>query len=317
MSILVPHSAAMKEVLSVVENSVSSQHSKRIYRAAIVDFVVWCRLAGAAGFSRAVVQQYRSELLSRQLAASSINIRLCAIRKLAAEMADNGWLPRDIAGAIERVKGVKRSGNRCGNWLVVAQAEALLNAPPPLSLRGKRDRALLGILVGAGLRRAEAAALTFAHIQEREGRWVIADLVGKRGRIRTVPIAGWTKALIEGWRDAAGLSGGRVFRPLDKAGRITADELTPQTIFHIVRQYGAATGIPVAPHDLRRTFARLAHKGRASLDQIQLALGHNSISTTERYLGVCLDLQDAACDHLGIRLGGDAQQVEASLMPRL
>jgi integrase/recombinase XerD len=270
MGALVPQSVAITDVLSVVENSVSSQHSRRAYRTAIIDFLCWYRLVGAAGFSRSVVQQYRSELLSRRLAPSSINIRLCAIRKLALEMADNGWLPRDVAGLIERVKGVRRAGIRSGNWLAVTQAEALLNAPSPSSLRGKRDRALLGVLLGAGLRRAEAATLAFTHIQEREGRWVLADLVGKRGRVRTVPIAGWTKALIDKWREASGLTGGRVFRPLDKAGRITAAELTPQTIFHIVRAYGSAVGVSVAPHDLRRTFARLAHKGRASLDQIQL-----------------------------------------------
>jgi integrase len=57
----------------------------------------------------------------------------------------------------------------------------------------------------------------------------------------------------------------------------------------------------LAPHDLRRTFAKLAHKGRAPLEQIQLSLGHASIQTTERYLGVRQDLQDAPCDYLGIR----------------
>jgi integrase len=50
----------------------------------------------------------------------------------------------------------------------------------------------------------------------------------------------------------------------------------------------------------RRSFAKLAHKGRAPLEQIQLSLGHASIVTTERYLGVRQDLVDAPCDHLGI-----------------
>ena len=62
-------------------------------------------------------------------------------------------------------------------------------------------------------------------------------------------------------------------------------------------------GGSLAPHDVRRTFAKLAHKGRAALEQIQLSLGHASIVTTERYLGVRQDLHDAPCDRLGIRLG--------------
>lgn len=60
-------------------------------------------------------------------------------------------------------------------------------------------------------------------------------------------------------------------------------------------------GVAIAPHDLRRTFAKLAHQGRAALEQIQISLGHASIQTTERYLGVEQDLLDAPCDHLGIR----------------
>jgi integrase len=70
-----------------------------------------------------------------------------------------------------------------------------------------------------------------------------------------------------------------------------------------VRHYGEQIGIHnLAPHDLRRTFAKLAHKGHAALEQIQLSLGHASVTTTERYLGVRQDLTDAPCDHLGLRV---------------
>ena len=293
----------MHNVLALISNSVLSQHSKRMYQTAICDFLVWYQAAAVASFSKASLQQYRSVLVARGLAPSSVNVHLCAIRKLAAEMADDGLLPGHVATSIAKVKGVERTGIRSGNWLSVAEVEALLDAPSCSSFRGKRDRALLGILIRAGLRRAEAAGLMFGHIQERDGRWVIADLIGKRGHIRTVPIAAWTKALIEDWRQAASLTEGHILRPVDKSGRITREALTPQAIFHIVRGYGRLIGHEVAPHDLRRTFARLAHKGRAGLEQIQLALGHVSLTTTERYLGVRLDLQDGACDHLGIRIG--------------
>ena len=79
--------------------------------------------------------------------------------------------------------------------------------------------------------------------------------------------------------------------------------LLPQNIMEAVVKYGERIGVPkLAPHDLRRTFAKLAHKGRAALEQIQLSLGHASIVTTERYLGVQQDLHDAPCDRLGLRL---------------
>jgi integrase len=90
---------------------------------------------------------------------------------------------------------------------------------------------------------------------------------------------------------------------VNRAGHIGTEALTPARIFQIVQAYGEAIGIKIAPHDLRRSFAKLAHKGRAGLEQIQLSLGHESILTTEKYLGVRQDLTDAPCDHLGISFG--------------
>jgi len=86
-------------------------------------------------------------------------------------------------------------------------------------------------------------------------------------------------------------------------GNIKQESITPQAVREIVKEYGTLIGNPeLAAHDLRRTFAKLAHKGGAGLDQIQLSLGHLSIKTTERYPGVSQNLTDAACDHLGLGL---------------
>jgi site-specific recombinase XerD len=123
----------------------------------------------------------------------------------------------------------------------VKRAGLLLRDSGEEGLKTKRDRALLCLLLGAGLRREEIVSLDISHVQQREGRWVIADLIGKRKRIRTVAIPG-----------------------MGEGGH------------------------------------RLAHKGKALIEQIQIALGHDSIQTTERYLGVRQDLTDAPCDHLGI-----------------
>jgi site-specific recombinase XerD len=78
--------------------------------------------------------------------------------------------------------------------------------------------------------------------------------------------------------------------------------MTAQSVFEVVAGYSQQLGVPFAPHDLRRTYAKLALKGGARLEQIQRNLGHASLTTTEDYLGVELDLHDAPCDHLGIRL---------------
>lgn len=295
-----PSGHALNSAIDLVCNGVSSQHSKRAYERAITDFLCWCRSSGAANFTKSTVQEYRSALESRALAASTINVRICAIRKLATELADNGALPQDVAAAIGKVKGAKRKGVRIGNWLSASQSEGLILLPDTGNLKGLRDRALLGLLLGAGLRRSEAAGLTFIHIQQRDGRWIIADLVGKHGRIRSVPVPGWAKVAIDRWAKAAHLDEAHIFRAINKAGRITGTALTPQSIYHIVKNYGEKSGLHIAPHDLRRSLAKLARQGRAELEQIQLSLGHGSVTTTELYLGVRQDLNDAPCDHLGL-----------------
>jgi integrase len=184
------------------------------------------------------------------------------------------------------------------------QAERLILAPDASTITGKRDRAVLGTLIGCGLRREEAVALTIEHIQQREGRWAIVDIKGKGGRIRTVPMAGWAKVLIDGWTSAAGISAGHVFRPINKGGRLGAEKIAnPKAIWVVVQKYCYVVGVPaLAPHDLRRTFAKLAHRGNCPIEQIQLSLGHASIQTTELYLGTRQDLSDAPCDHLGLRV---------------
>ncbi len=202
-----------------------------------------------------------------------------------------------------RVKGVPSAGRRTGNWLSQVDAQRLLDAPEPTTHKGVRDRAILATLLGCGLRRSELAALTLAHVQQRDGRWVIVDLVGKHRRVRSVPMPNWTRAAIDAWTERARIGDGRVFRSLRKGdGAALGAGLSTQAIADVVAAYAGRLRIDVAPHDCRRTLAKPAVKGGAQLEQIQLSLGHASIRTTERYLGVEQDLTDAPCDRLGLRL---------------
>jgi len=254
-------------------------------------------------FNKATVQKYRTELELKGLSASSINVRLSAIRRLAIEAADNGLMAPELAAGIGRAKGAKRSGVRIGHWLTAEQAGVLLALPDVTTLKGIRDAAVLAILVGAGLRRSEVVSLNCSHIQEREGRWLIVDLLGKHGRIRTVPIPEWACAAVDRWQLAAGVLDGCLFRRMNRHGQVTLDRISPQAVFEIVKSYGNALGVEIGPHDLRRSFAKLAHVGQAPLEQIQLSLGHASVVTTEIYLGVKQNLLDAPCDRLGLPAG--------------
>jgi site-specific recombinase XerD len=303
-ALLTREAAAIERIKALVLDSVSSENSKQAYGFALDYFLRWSRREHPDdGFTRATVQRYRSELEEQGLAPSTINLRLAAIRKLAVEAEANGLIAHEAAAGIAHVKGVGHAGVRIGTWLTPRQAEQLLAAPNSEKPKGRRDRAILAVLVGCGLRRDEATDLTIEHIQQREGRWMLVDLIGKGKRIRSVPMPSWTKVAIDVWTTGAGITTGPVFRSVSRGGRIVSEQMPPQNIRDLVKGYGKKIGVPnLNPHDLRRTFAKLAHKGRAALEQIQLSLGHSSIVTTERYLGVTQDLTDAPCDHLGLKV---------------
>lgn len=295
--------AEQMQVIELVTNALTSDHSKRAYSKALRDFLAW---RGNRPMTKALVNEYRQTLTG---SAARVNLIMSAIRKLAAEAADNGLMDQQTANGIKAAPGVKAHGERAGLWLTKAQAQQLLTTPEltdqdgRASMKGYRDRALLAVMIGAALRRSEAAALTFEHIQQRDGRWVILDLTGKGNHVRSVPIPSWVKLAIDEWAELAGLQAGRVFRPIHKGGHLTGDSMTPQAIRDIIKQYGAAIGLPeLAAHDLRRTWSKLARKGGADLKQISLSLGHLSVKTTERYLGEEQDLTDAPGDRLGLTL---------------
>lgn len=316
-------------LIDLVTQSVDSPHSKRAYSRALVDFLSWYEGNGRSGFSKATIQAYRERLLQTGKSRSSINQALSAIRKLAAEASDNGLLPPDLAAGVERVKGVKQEGVRAGNWLTKEEAEKLINTPilrwqrqEIPRLKAIRDQAILSLLIGTGLRRAEAAGLGWEQIQQRDGRWAIIDLTGKRQRVRSIGLSPWVKVALDQWGKAAGVSRGRVFCALNKdgqlagavrskGGHLTDGHLTPQAIYNIVAEHVTAAGFvsqlgeaTLAAHDLRRTAAALALKGGADLRQIQQMLGHASITTTERYLEPMRSLQVTAGDFIQMELVG-------------
>ena len=284
-----------------VLDSLGSPDSARAYAFAMNDFIAWYCSEPRLAFSKHVVLRYRIELESRHLSASTINLRLAEVRRLAFEAADSGLLSPELAAGIQRVKGAKKLGVRLGNWLTVDQCKSLLRAPDEQTLKGRRDRAILAILLGCGLRRAEVAKLEIRDIQQREDHWALVDLMGKGRHIRTVPVPDWVKAAVDEWTQAAGVGDGRVFRCVSRKGSIWGNGITEKVIWHIVRASAKRAGIQqLAPHDCRRSCARLCHAAGGELEQIQFLLGHVSVETTERYLGCKQRLRQAVNDKIGL-----------------
>ncbi len=251
--IVVEKLAEWQRLKALVLDSVSSPITRRVYNMALDEFIAWYRQQPRPGFTKATV---------------------------------NGLLAPELAAGIARVKSTKSVGIRVGNWLSLRQAQTLLSTPDVARVKGLRDRAILAVLLGCGLRRSEVAALTLTHVQQRDGRWCIVDLVGKHSRVRTVPMPTWVKVAIDAWTTTAGVTEGSVFRPVNRGDRVYGGALKEKVVWQLLQGYAEEAGVPgIAPHDLRRTCAKLCRAAGGELEQIQLLLGHASVQTTEQYLG--------------------------------
>src|ERR1700736_4681337 len=198
----------------MVLDSVASPHSKRNYAKALDDLFAFC---ASQPLSRSLLMEWRAGMES--LSPSTINVRLSAVRKLVGEARRNNMIGSEEAASLTDIPNIRQKGTRLGNWLTREQAKELLAVPDRSTLKGKRDYVILALLVGCALRRRELSSLHIEEIQMRDGRWVIADLRGKGGRIRTVAVPVWVKQGIDAWTTAAQLEGGRLLRSIRKGGR--------------------------------------------------------------------------------------------------
>jgi site-specific recombinase XerC len=213
----------LEQSKTAVLNTLASVHSRRSYPFAINRFIAWYCSEPRLTFNRSVVVRYRSHLEGLLLSPATINSHLSAIRRLADESAETGWLTPEVAIGIRRVQGMKRLGRKIGNWLSRDQAQELVNAASKTDLRGWRDGAIVGLLLGCGLRRSEVVGLALDQLQTRDVRCVIVDLIGKGRRLRTVPVPSWSKLLLDAWLSHSGVTEGRVleeFRNLAGDGRL-------------------------------------------------------------------------------------------------
>jgi len=258
--------------------------------------------------SKATLGEFKRMLADQGKAPSTINGHLAAVRKLIDELVGAGYIPASEGYYISSIKGAKQLGQKSGNWLTVPQANKLLSKPDQDTLKGKRDVAILAVLLLCGLRRSELVGLTIGHMQQREGHWVFLDIRGKHGRIRTVKIPVPVYRTIGQWLEAKGdidalTPDSPLFVGMQKGDRLNGGSaMSPQAIYDLVRKYGEAIGVSIAAHDTRRTFAKLAHKGGAPLEVISYDLGHASLETTQKYLGLELNLDDTAADYIKLKL---------------
>jgi integrase len=96
------------------------------------------------------------------------------------------------------------------------------------------------------------------HVQQRDNRWCIVDLIGKHGRVRTIPMPAWVKNAIDSWTVVAAVTEGHIFRQVDRGDQVRGDRMSEKVVWQMLKTYIARAGLPdIAPHDLRRTTAKL------------------------------------------------------------
>jgi integrase/recombinase XerD len=270
--------------------NIENPNTRRAYRNDVADFLSFTGLPdpdALATITRAHVIAWRRQLTQRSLKPASIRRKLSSLSELFDFLTD-----LDVV-ATNPVDGVKRPAEGANEGktpaLSDAQAKRLLQAPPADTLKGKRDRAILAVLLYHALRRGELCRLNVADYAARRGISCLA-IHGKGSRIRYLPVHPVASALIEEYLDAAGHRAdapGPLFRPVRNPRGVLDRPLTGTAIYtHIVKRYAFAAGIrpgAIRPHGLRATAATNALEHGADIAKVRDWLGHRSISTTQLY----------------------------------
>lgn len=257
---------------------------------------------------------------ARTVGTSTRAFLSAAIAKLSREIehaAKREATPENVAAvqatvyraeALRDAVTVQRAeGTKVHTWLSQAEVKALMAAcerrksgNPEAEIVALRDRVALALLVGAGLRRAEAVALTFEDVKRQpvNGRErVVLQVRGKGAKDRVIPISDALAELLARWGEVVGRAG-RVLRSLGR-DKIPGERMSTTAVYNLVQKRGALVGRPgLEPHDLRRTFAQLGYEAGVPITQISTLLGHASVETTQRYLNLELDLEVTVSDFI-------------------
>ena len=197
----------------------------------------------------------------------------------------------------ELIKVETPKGQKAHIWLSSRQVRELYNSCGD-DLVGQRDAVVLGLLVGAGLRREELALLTWESVKTQptgEKMRTVLDVHGKGAKDRVVPISDRLAAILDDWADITGREG-LIVRSLGRGKRL-GNSLSAVSIYRVVAKHGTMINLPdLAAHDLRRTYAQLGFEAGVPITQISILLGHSSVAVTQRYLNLDLDLECTASD---------------------
>ena len=271
--------------------NIDSEGTKRIYKTALDEFMRFVGIVRVEEFrtvTRSHLIAWRKELEGRALAGATIRGKLAALSSLFEHLCDANAITHNPVKGVKRPKVETYEGKTPA--LGDHQARALLIAPPDDTLKGKRDRAILSVLLFHALRREELWKLEVKDITERRGMKYFR-IHGKGGKRRYVPCHSGTLERIDDYLALSGrgvAEGGALFRPVKNSTTDTLDEaITPDGVYRMIRAYAEKakiTGIErLGAHAMRATAATNALDHGADIAKVQEMLGHANIQTTRIY----------------------------------
>ena len=303
MDIITKNSPDLQKMVMSVVNQRQNQNSRQTYYTALTKFFDWYVSGDNEGINADVIREYLLYLENRGKSRATISTSLSVLRQLFKDLRRLGVIDEKIYNDLLEIKFKRPLGQRHKTWLEQEEVQELLTNLNSEKMSILRDRALIAVMTGCGLRRFEVSDLKITQMKQLQKRWVFADIKGKGDRYRTVAIPEYAMKCLEEWLDISktAVKTDRVFFSIRKNGDIGNTMITPQGIRDIVARHSKnILDKQILPHDLRRTYAQLSYKAGAPLRQVQLSLGHSSIRTTEIYLGLDQDLTNAPGDYLNI-----------------
>ncbi len=270
--------------------NIKNAHTRRAYKNDIQSFMTFVGIKRPEEFrtvTRAHVIAWRKHLESRALAAASLRRKLSALSALFDYLCEANAIRHNPVNGVER----PTEGANEGKTPAISddQARQLIGAPATDTLKGKRDRAILAVLLYHALRRSELCSLRVKDYEDRRGVKHLR-VHGKRGKIRYVPVHARAIGFIEEYLDTAGHRAdihGALFRPVKNSDGHTEKALSPTSIYrNVVIHYAKQIGLTLSgfgPHSLRATAATNALDHGSDIAKVQEWLGHSDISTTRLY----------------------------------
>ena len=270
--------------------NLKNENTRRAYRNDVTAFMRFVGIKRPEEFravTRAHVIAWRKMLEEQKLAPATVRRKLSALSDLYNYLCDANAVPHNPVNGVERPKEGANEGKTPA--LSDEQANQLLNAPPPHTLKGKRDRAILAVFLFHAVRRAELSCLRVKDYSERRGVKHLC-VHGKGGKIRYIPAHPRAIELLGAYLDAAGHANdasGALFRSVAanrkrQPKRIDAGSLYRNVVMHYCKRLGIAM-VRLGPHALRATSATNALSNGSDMAEVQEWLGHSSISTTRLY----------------------------------